>query len=94
MFVKSAPVLLLAAAASVALAAPASADDEEFVRPLATRYVFLTDQQLLSEGAKVCDALRGGTNAADAAIMVRNDLGTSVSASGEIVSAAVVHLDC
>jgi hypothetical protein len=94
MFLKSAPVLLLAAAASMALAAPASADVEEYVRPLATRYVFLTDQQLISEGAKVCDAIRSGVNAADAAIMVRNDLGTSVSAAGEIVSAAVVHLGC
>ena len=94
MFVKTVPVLVLAAAASVALAAPAAADQEEFVRPLATKYAFLSDQQLLSEGAKVCSALNSGMTAADAAIMVRNDLGISVSAAGDIVSAAVVDLDC
>jgi hypothetical protein len=94
MVIKTAHVLVVAVAASVALAAPASADEEAFVRPLATRYVFLSDQQLLSEGARVCDAIASGMPAADATIMVRNDLGISVSAAGEIVSAAVVHLDC
>ena len=85
-------VLIAVAVAGIALAAPAAADQEEFVRPLAIRYVFLSEQQLLSEGAKVCSSIGGGMNAADAAIMVRNDLGTSVSAAGEIVSAAVVRL--
>jgi hypothetical protein len=87
-------VLMPVVAAAVAFAAPAAADEESFVWPLQTRYVFLSEQQLLSEGARVCDAIGGGMSAADAAIMVRNDLGVSVSAAGEIVSGAVVRLGC
>lgn len=81
-------------AAALACAAPAAADQESFIRPLATRYVFLSDQQLAAEGAKICSAIGGGMTGSGATIMVRNDLGVSVSAAGEIVSAAVVHLDC
>ena len=80
--------------AAVALAAPAVADEEEFVRTMQSTYAFLTDQQLRSEGAKICSTLGSGTPASDAVIMVSNDLSVSVSAAGEIVSAAVVHLDC
>jgi hypothetical protein len=57
-------------------------------------YAFLSEQQLRSEGAKICGLLRSGVPSADAVIMVRNDLGVSISAAGEIVSAAVVQLDC
>ncbi|MDG5485075.1 DUF732 domain-containing protein [Mycolicibacterium gadium] len=80
--------------AAVVLAAPATADEDGFVRSMQTTYAFLTDQQLRTEGAKICSTLRGGTPASDAVIMVRNDLGVSISAAGEIVSAAVVQLDC
>ncbi|BBX02527.1 hypothetical protein BST36_11315 [Mycolicibacterium moriokaense] len=81
-------------AAGVALAAPAAASEDEFVETMQTTYAFLTDQQLRSEGAKICSVLRSGTPASDAVVMVRNDLGVSISAAGEIVSAAVVELDC
>lgn len=80
--------------AAVVLAAPAVADEDEFVRSMQTTYAFLTDQQLRTEGAKICSTLRSGTPASDAVVMVRNDLGVSISAAGEIVSAAVVQLDC
>jgi hypothetical protein len=86
--------LLSVVPAAVALAAPAVADEDEFVQTMQTSYVFLTDQQLRAEGAKICSTLRGGTPASDAVVMVRNDLGVSISAASEIVSAAVVHLDC
>jgi hypothetical protein len=33
-------------------------------------------------------------NSTDAVQMVQRDLGVSVPAAGDIVSAAVVHLDC
>jgi hypothetical protein len=87
-------MMLSVGAAAVAFAAPAAADEDEYVQTIRTRYVFLTDQQLRTEGAKICSTLRSGAPAADAAIMVRNDLGVSVSAAGEIVSAAAVHLGC
>lgn len=87
-------VPLSVVAGAVAFAAPAAASEEEFVRTIQTTYAFLTEQQLRSEGAKICSVLGGGTPASDAVIMVRDDLGVSISAAGEIVSAAVVQLDC
>jgi hypothetical protein len=87
-------VLLSLVAGAVASAAPAAASEDEFVREMQTKYAFLTDQQLRSEGAKICSVLSGGTPASDAVVMVRDDLGVSISAAGEIVSAAVVQLDC
>jgi len=87
-------VLLSVVSVAVALAAPAAADEDEFVRAMRTTYAFLTDQQLRSAGAKICSTLRRGTPASEAVIMVSNDLSVSVSAAGEIVSAAVVQLNC
>jgi hypothetical protein len=86
--------LLAVVPAAVALAAPAAAGEEEFVRTMQTTYAFLTDQQLRTEGAKICGILNSGTPASEAVIMVSDDLSVSVSAAGEIVSAAVVHLNC
>lgn len=87
-------VPLSVVAGAVAFAAPAAAGEDEFVETMQTSYAFLTEQQLRSEGAKICSVLGGGVPASDAVIMVRNDLGVSISAAGEIVSAAVVQLDC
>jgi len=49
---------------------------------------------LLSEGRTVCNAISNGMNSTAALGMVQNDLGVSVSAAGDIVSAAAVHLGC
>jgi hypothetical protein len=87
-------VALSVVAAGVTFAAPVAASEDEFVRTMQTSYAFLTEQQLRTEGAKICSVLSGGTPASEAVIMVRNDLGVSISAAGEIVSAAVVQLDC
>ena len=86
--------MLAVIAAAVAFAAPATASEDEFVRTLQTRYVFLSEQQLRSEGAKICGVLGSGVPASDVVIMVSNDLEASISAAGEIVSAAVVQLGC
>jgi hypothetical protein len=87
-------VLVAVAAAAVAFAAPAAADENTFLKTLQTKYVFLSEEQLSSEGAKICSTLGSGVPASDAVIMVRDDLGVSISAAGEIVSLAVVELDC
>lgn len=87
-------ILLAFVGGAVASAAPAAASEDDFVRELQTTYAFLSDQQLRAEGAKICSVLGGGTPASDAVAMVREDLGVSVSAAGEIVSAAVVQLGC
>jgi hypothetical protein len=87
-------VLLSVVVAALTFAAPAAASEDEFVRTMQASYVFLSEQQLRSEGAKICSVLGSGVPSSEAVIMVRNDLGVSVSAAGEIVSAAVVQLDC
>jgi hypothetical protein len=87
-------VLLAVIAAAVAFAVPAGASEDEFVRTLQITYPFLSDEQLRSEGARVCSVVRSGAPAVNAVMMVRNDLGVSTSAAGEIVSAALLHLGC
>jgi hypothetical protein len=81
-------------AAAVALAAPAGADQDDYLRAMRAQYVFLTDQQLLAEAAKICHATRSGTPASDAVIMVSRDFGIAIPAAGEIVSSAIVNLGC
>ena len=53
---------------------------------------FLTADQLVSEGQRVCAATGSGVLAPDAAVMVRNDLGVSTDAAMKIVSGAVRDL--
>jgi hypothetical protein len=87
-------VLIAAAATAVAFAAPAAADQSEFVRKLQQQYVFLTVEQLITAGHKVCAAARSGVPASDSVMMVRDYLGVSVPAAGDIVSLAVIELGC
>ena len=86
--------LIASAALSVAFAAPAAADTAAYLQALQDRYTSLTAEQLLSEGRTVCNAISNGMNSTAALGMVQNDLGVSVSAAGDIVSAAAVHLGC
>jgi len=86
--------LFAVAATSVAFAAPASAADDEYLHALQDSYPFLSPQELLSEGQKICNATRGGMNSTDALNMVVKDLQVTVPAAGNIVSAAVVNLGC
>ena len=88
------PVLLAGAALSLALAAPAAADNAGYLHELQASYPTVGAQQLLSEGNWVCSAIRGDMNATDAVVMVQKDIGVSVPAAGDIVAAAVVHLGC
>jgi hypothetical protein len=87
-------VLIAAMVASLAFAAPAAADAADYLHALQPTYTNLTAQQLLSEGMRVCTAIRSGMNSPQAVQMVQDDLGVSVPAAGDIVSAAIVHLDC
>ena len=84
----------VAAAMSLAFASPAVADSGEYLQRLLPFYTNLSAEQLLSEGARVCDAVRSGMTSPNAVMMVQRDLGVSVSAAGDIVAAAVVQLDC
>jgi hypothetical protein len=79
---------------SLAFASPAAADSGEYLHRVQPFYTNLSAEQLLSEGTKVCNALRSGLNAPNAVIMVQRDLEVSLAAAGNIAAAAAVHLDC
>jgi hypothetical protein len=81
-------------ASAVTAAAPAAADESGYLQQLVPKYVFLSPQQLLDEGHKVCDAIHRGMISPDAAIMVQKDLAVSVTAAVDIVGAAGVQLGC
>ncbi len=81
-------------AASVIFAPQAAADQDEYLRKLQDRLPFLSSEQLLAEGTRICNATRQGTPASDVVVMVRDDLGLSISAAGNVVSTAVVELGC
>ncbi|MGK2880458.1 MAG: DUF732 domain-containing protein [Mycobacterium sp.] len=81
----------LSAAVSPALA---HADEASYLAQVQPRYVFLSVDQLRTEGYRVCAATAGGQSSLDAGEMVQRDLVVSVPVSMEIVAAARVHLDC
>jgi|GEM_PF-2010530 len=91
-------VLTAAIAAAVAFevmtASPAQANESDYLAALQPRFTFLSSQQLLAEGYKVCRATRGGMIAPDAVSMVYKDLSVSMAVANDIVSTAVVDLGC
>jgi hypothetical protein len=78
--------------AAVAPAATAAADDQAYLQPLRTHFVYLSDDQLLAEGQRVCQLLDRGGIAPTAVTMVRNEMGVAVGVADDIVSAAVQYL--
>lgn len=87
-------VLFAAAATTIGLAGPASADSGTYLQSLQPRYAYLSESQLLSEGNKVCASARRGVPASDNVIAVSKDLGVSTSTAYEIVVASINHLGC
>jgi hypothetical protein len=91
-------VLTVAVAAAVAFAvmaaSPAQASESDYLAAVQPKFTFLSTQQLLDEGYKVCRATRGGMIAPDAVRMVYKDLAVSMAVADDIVAAAVVDLGC
>jgi hypothetical protein len=87
-------VVPVGTAMSLAIAPLAAADTGEYLHRLQPFYTDLSAEELLSEGTRVCDALRSGMYSPQAVIMVQRDLEVSLSAAGDIVAAAAVHLGC
>lgn len=85
---------LIAAATSLAVAAPASADQRAYLTALAPRWAYLSPNQLMSEGYKVCNFVDAGNTASSAADMVRADLTVNVDVASEIVITAIKQLGC
>jgi hypothetical protein len=74
---------------AVLVSAPtAAATPEEYLLQLQDRYAFLTPQQLLDAGNKVCAAESNGSISPQLTAMVEDDLKVSTNTALEIVSAA------
>lgn len=74
--------------AAVLLAPSAAADQDEYLDRLQHKYKFLTTQQLLAEGNRVCAAEQAGLLSPAKTTMVMNDLTVGTNTALEIVSAA------
>lgn len=86
--------VMIAGSAPLVFAAPAAADEGEYLHELQPTYTFLSAQELLSEGTKVCQVAHTALPAPNIVVMVQRDLKVSVTAAGDIVAAAIVQLDC
>ena len=74
---------------AVLVSAPtAAATPDEYLAQLQDRFAFLTPQQLLEAGNKVCTAESNGSLSPDLTAMVERDLNVSTNTALEIVSAA------
>jgi len=87
-------LLAIAVGIGVATAPTAVADEAGYLQRLQSRLAYLTAQQLLTEGYKVCRYVSVGRPTADAIPMVMDDLDITVAAALDIISAAVLQLDC
>jgi Protein of unknown function (DUF732) len=79
---------------AVAGAAPDQAADREYLQRLQDQLSFLSAQQLLAEGHKVCDVINQGVGSSNVVVTVSKDLGISLSAATYVVSAAVAEFHC
>ena len=85
----------LLAVGSVVAAAPAHADAAKYLQLLDDKYSYLSEQQLLAEGDKVCAALNHGTTASSLVDMVQKDLGgVSTAVAIDVVASAAIGLGC
>jgi hypothetical protein len=87
-------LFVLAVGVVIGVAPPAAADESEYLRQVQPKLAFLSTQQLLTEGYKVCRFVNVGRASSDAVPMVVKDLGVSVPAAVYIVAPAIEELDC
>lgn len=84
----------LAVGIAIGAAPPAAADESDYLNHLGPRLAFLTTNQLLTEGYKVCRYISVGRPSPDAIPMVMKDLQVTVAAAVDITAGAVEELDC
>ncbi|WP_319447194.1 MULTISPECIES: hypothetical protein [unclassified Mycobacterium] len=84
----------LFAGIAIGTAPPSSADEHEYLHEIQPELAYLSSNQLLTEGYKVCRFLSPGRESSDAVPMVIKDLGVSVAAAMYIVPTAIEQLDC
>jgi hypothetical protein len=84
----------LAAGIAIGVAPTAAADESDYLNQLQPRMAYLTGEQLLTEGYKVCRYVSVGRPSGDAIPVVMQDLKVTVAAAFEIIPAALQELDC
>ena len=92
-------VVTVAAAAAFAVmtASPAQANESDYLQVLQPKYTFLSAQQLLDEGHKVCQVVGHSGNgmiSPDTVNMVVKDLMVSTAVANDLVAVAIVDLPC
>ncbi|MGV0849111.1 DUF732 domain-containing protein [Mycolicibacterium phlei] len=85
-------LVALCAATALLCAAPVGAEERDYLDGLQDRYGFLSTQQLVSEGYRVCAVTDAGALAPDAVAMVIDDLGIGMAPAMDIVSDAILEL--
>jgi hypothetical protein len=89
---------LATASITVWVAAPARADDRDYLDYLKKNDAYLagqyTNEQLLTEGHKLCDAVSGGATDDAAMDMVKRDLQVDDDTALDVYHAATVELGC
>lgn len=86
--------LAIALGIAVAAAPTAGADETGYLERLQSRLAYLTTQQLLTEGYKICQLTHSGHPSSDAIPMVSKDLAISVPAAVDIIVAVGGELGC
>jgi hypothetical protein len=79
---------------AVGVAPSAAASEGNYLHQLAPKLAYLSTEQLLTEGYRVCRYIGVGRPSADAIPIVVKDLGISVPAALNIVAAAIEELEC
>lgn len=82
------------AMSAVALAAPATAEVEDYLPNLQPKYVYLSSQQLMNLGHRACAIVGSGQSGAVAAIALEREAGLEAPVAFDIVKNAVLHLGC
>lgn len=90
--IRLAGVLAAVVGAGILAAPAAAASEDDYLNTLQPKFEFLSAQQLLTEGNRVCGAEGSGALAPDRTAMVQNDLHVSTNVALEIVSAAEWNL--
>ena len=91
---KTSIAIALAIGLGIAAAPTAAAEPSEYLQQLQPSFAFLSAEQLMTEGYKVCRLVDAGRPSADAIPMVVDDLQVTVATAFAIVPAALSTLDC
>jgi hypothetical protein len=87
-------VLSAVAVTTLGLAAPASAESNQYLDKLQPRYNYMSSAQLMAAGNKACSAMHSGMPASDVTVMMSKDMGVSMSTAYEITVNAINYLGC